>query len=233
MISVMRINLAILNRNEETALPRLLPAIPRDSVDGVFAVDGASSDRSVEILQDHGIEVLPQSSLGRGEAFRLAFAHARKQADAIIFFSPDGNEDPHDIARFRTPLESGADMVIASRMMAGAVNEEDDNLLRPRKWANLAFSAMARWAWGRSQQAITDPINGFRAITLAAWDRLQPNGVGYTIEYQCSIRAYKLGLRVCEFPTMEGQRIGGESKAYAIPTGLRFVRLYLRELLTK
>lgn len=226
----MRIGLVILNRNEQEALPQVLPRLDKDAVDLVFAVDGNSTDRSVEILEQHGIDVLGQRSPGRGEAFRLAFEHARNLVDALIFFSPDGNEDPADVPRFRPLLESGADMVIASRMMPGAVNEEDHQRIRLRKWANLAFNQMAFRTWGRGQSKITDPINGYRAITVAAWDRLQPDGPGYTIEYQTSIRAYQLGLRVAEFPTVEGQRLGGESNATAIDTGMRFLRLYSSEV---
>jgi glycosyltransferase involved in cell wall biosynthesis len=225
-----RIALAILNRNESEALPVVLPRISRHAVDQVFAVDGNSTDGSQAILEAHGIEVLPQTSLGRGEAFRLAFEHVRGLADAVIFFSPDGNEDPADIARFREPLESGADLVIASRMMEGAVNEEDSHWFRPRKWANLFFDWLGWLTWGRGQPRITDMINGYRAVTVDAWDRLQPDGSGYTIEYQTSIRAYKHRMSVVEFPTVEGARIGGASEAHSIRTGLRFVRLYLREL---
>ena len=225
----MKIGLVILNRNEEAALAQLLPRIPRDAVELIFAVDGNSSDSSPQMLRDAGIETLQQTAMGRGEAFALAFAHARGKVDALIIYGPDGNEDPADIPKFRAYLDAGADMVIASRMMCGAKNEEDDALLRPRKWANQAF-ALAAWAtWGLRRTRLTDPINGFRAITLAAWDKLQADGPGYTIEYQCSIRAYKLGLQVMEFATQEGARIGGESGAKAIPTGLRFVRLFASE----
>lgn len=229
----MRIGLVILNRNEEDALPQILPQLPRDAVDLVFCVDGNSTDRSLEILKQHEIEVVGQRSPGRGEAFRIAFERARGDVDALIFFSPDGNEDPADIPKFRPHLESGADVVIASRMMPGAFNEEDVHRFRPRKWANLGFDWMAYLTWGQRSDRITDAINGYRAITTAAWDTLNPDGPGYTIEYQTSIRAYKHGLNVVEFPTEEGQRMGGESQAKAIDTGLRFLKLYWSELKRK
>lgn len=226
----MRMGLVILNRNEEEALPTVLPQIPIEAVEMCFAVDGNSTDRSREILAGHGIDVLEQTSRGRGEAFRQAFHHAGDSVDALIFFSPDGNEDPSDIPRFRPILESGADVVIASRMMEGATNEEDTGWFRPRKWANIVFNRMAYLTWGRHQPRVTDGINGFRAITTDAWRTIALDGSGYTIEYQCTIRAYKHRLRVEEFPTQEGQRIGGESNAKAVDTGLRFLRLYFREL---
>jgi glycosyltransferase involved in cell wall biosynthesis len=227
----MRIGLAILNRNEEAALEKILPRIPVEAVEGVFAVDGDSTDGSVAVLRRYGIEVLTQDTPGRGEAFRVAFREAEDRFDALILLSPDGNEDPGDIPRFRPLLEGGADMVIASRMTDGAVNEEDSRWFRPRKWANLAFVWLAWITWGRRGDRITDVMNGYRAITIDAWKRLNPDAQGYTIEYQASIQAYKRRLKLREFPTVEGQRIGGASGAKSIPTGLRMVRLYLSELL--
>lgn len=229
----MRIALAVLNRNEEEAVPVVVPQLPLDAVDYVFAVDGNSTDRSPAILRQQGVDVLEQRSPGRGEAFRLAFEHVRDRADALIFFSPDGNEAPADLPQFRPLLEGGADMVIASRMMPAAVNEEDRRRFRPRKWANLVFGWLAWRLWGRGQPKITDPINGYRAINVAAWDEMRADGPGYTIEYQCSIRAYRHKLRVAEFPTVEGQRLGGESNAKALPTGLRFLRLLWAEAIRR
>jgi len=225
----MRIGLVILNKNEQDALPVILPQIPRDAVETVICVDGNSTDRSRQILEEHDIQVLGQPSPGRGEAFRIAFEETRGDVDALIFFSPDGNEDPADIPRFRPYLEAGADMVIASRMMEGAVNEEDAHWWRPRKWANLSFDWLAYLSWGRGQYRIRDAINGYRAITVDAWDALQADGEGHTIEYHTSIRAYKQGMSVVEFPTVEGERIGGEIKAKSFDTGVKFVKLYAGE----
>ncbi len=223
----MKISLVMLTYNEIDGVRALYDRIPFDAVDEAFVVDGGSTDGTREFFAERDVRVLPQTSPGRGEAFRMAFEHAT--GDALIFYSPDGNEDPADIRRFRVPLDDGADVVIASRMMPGAHNEEDDLILRWRKWANKTFTLMANLTWNR-QAYVTDTINGFRAVTRQAWEQLRLDGNGYTIEYQSSIRAFKLGLRIVEFPTHEGARIGGESYAYSIPTGLRFVKMYSSEL---
>ncbi len=224
----MRIGLVLLTYNEIDGVTALFDRIPRDAVEECFAVDGGSRDGTLEFFAQKQFPVHEQRSRkGRGEAFRLAFE--KSNADALIFFSPDGNENPADIVRFRAPLEAGNDMVIASRMMKGARNEEDAQFLKWRKWANNTFNLMANWTWNRGP-FITDTINGFRAITRPAWQRLSPDATDYFIEYQCSIRSFKLGLRVHEFPTTEGSRIGGESYARSLPTGLRFLKGYLREI---
>ena len=171
---------------------------------------------------------LGQTRRGRGEAFHLAVSDI--PADAFIFFSPDGNEEIEDLPKFRPLLEQGADIVIASRMMKGAVNEEDAQLFRWRKWANNAFNLMANIAFRRTGPFITDSINGYRATTKAVFDSLGLNALDYTIEYQMTIRALKHRLRIVEFPTHEGERIAGESGAPSIPTGLRFIGRFVSEL---
>ena len=108
--------------------------------------------------------------------------------------------------------------------MVGARNEEDDQVLRARKWANKAFNALANLLFRRSGPYITDSINGYRAITHVAAEKLQLDASDYTIEYQMTIRALNAGLNIVEFPTIEGNRVAGVTGATSIPTGIRFIR---------
>ena len=89
-------------------------------------------------------------------------------------------------------LHEGYDMVVATRMIKGAHNEEDELVFKWRKWANNAFNIMANLTWNRGRPYVTDTINGFRAITKTAWEKLALDGPGYTIEYQSSIRYLRL-----------------------------------------
>lgn len=228
----MHITLCILTRNERPCLDAVIPRIPPPGPDAGFdeivAIDGGSTDGTVEWFQEHGIRVVGQSRRGRGEAFLIAFAEI--EADAYIFFSPDGNEDPADLPRFRPLLDAGNDIVIASRMCAGARNEEDGQFLRLRKWANNVFNLAANLAFRRSGPYITDSINGYRAITRAAARKLGLDAPRHTIEYQMTIRAMRVGMRIVEFPTIEGPRVAGEIKARSIPTGLDFIGALWSEL---
>ncbi len=228
----MRITLVLLVRNELPCLEVIFPQLPKASAasgfDDIVAFDGESTDGSVEYLQNAGIRVFPQSRRGRGDAFQRAIAEI--DSDAYVFFSPDGNEDVADLSRFRPLLEGGYDIVIASRMMEGAVNEEDHQVFRWRKWANNAFNLGANLAFRREGPYITDSINGYRAITREAGRLLELDAVDFAIEFQMTMRAMATGLRIYEFPTIEGQRIAGEIKARSIPTGLRFIQCYAREV---
>ncbi len=222
----MKIALILLVRNERPCLELLFDKIPAPGPDSGYdmmvAVDGMSSDGTVEFLQDHGVDIVSQSKRGRGEAFLHAFE--KVDADAYLFFSPDGNEAIADLPRFRPLLADGADIVIASRMMPESHNEEDDQLLRPRKWANNAFNWLANTLFRRTGPYVANSINGYRAIAKTAAARLQLDACDYTIEYQMTIRALDAGLNIVEFPTYEGARAAGETGAPSIPTGLRFIR---------
>ncbi|MDO8467207.1 MAG: glycosyltransferase [bacterium] len=224
----MKLALCFLTYNEAECLKKILPGLDTSMFDEVFAVDGGSTDGTLDIYQQKNIRVIPQKSRGRGEAFKLA--EKSTDADAVVYFSPDGNEDSADFPKFRILLEQGADIVIASRMMRGAINEEDISWWRPRKWVNNAFNLAANILWNRSGKYITDSINGFRALRRGIIERLGQDAIGYTIEYQNTIRAMKAGLKIVEFPTHEGQRLAGGTQAQSLKVGLQFVKCLFREI---
>ncbi len=228
----MDILLCMLVRNEKECLDVMLPKLPKPGrnagFDRLIAVDGGSTDGTLDLLRTAGIDVLRQRRSGRGAACIEVMEAVG--ADAYLFFSPDGNEDLRDLPRFRHHLEAGADLVIASRMMAGATNEEDARLFRPRKAANIAFNYMANAAFRSNGPYVTDSINGYRAIRRALAQRIALDAADYTIEYQMTIRAMRAGAAIVEFPTCEGPRIAGKTGAPSIPTGMRFLRRFFAEL---
>lgn len=223
--------LIILSRNEVNGLTSLIRRIPVDQVDECFTVDFSSTDGTVELLKKHGIQVHHQHKPGRSEAFRIGAKHAT--GDILIFFSPDGNENPTDIPRLIKEIRQGADIAIASRFLPFSRNEEDDEVFKWRKWANQAFTWLANTFFRTTGAYVTDSINGYRAIKKTAFNRLNLDADGFAIEYQMTIRAMKQRLIIREIPTREGNRIGGQSGSLAIPTGIVFVGYFLRELARK
>ena len=220
--------LIVLTLNEIDGVTDVFPKLPMHAIDEVLVVDGGSTDGTREFFEARGVPVIRQAKRGRGEAFRLAARHARNEF--LVFFSPDGNEEPDDIPRLIDGLTAGYDMVIASRFMAGGRSEDDDKFLfGSRRWGNLLFTWLVN-VLCRGRAPISDTINGYRAITRSAFARLAPDAEGYAIEFQMSIRALQLGLHVLEIPTHESPRIGrGVSKLNAIPVGLKFGALLMRE----
>lgn len=217
--------LVLFTKNEIEAVRALFDRIPWNAFNEVFVIDYRSTDGTVEFFEGRGIRVVRQEIPGRGEAFRMAARIAK--GDIVVLLSADGNDDPADAPRLAGLVAGECDMAVASRFMKGARNDEADKLFPWRAWANQAFTVIANVCFrGR----MTDTITGFRAIRRDKLLLLKLDAQGFTIEYQTSIRAMKLKLKICEMPTIEGDRIGGRSTAAAIPTGLRVLKVLLREL---
>lgn len=221
----MKTTLIILTRNEVEGLRRLFSALPLDKVDEVFAVDYRSTDGTKELFREKNIRVYEQDKKGRGEAFRLAAQ--KSSGDILIFFSPDGNEDPADIPKLIELVRGGADLAVASRFMKGSRHDEAHKLIPLRAWANRSFTLLANIFFGGR---MTDAINGYRAIRKDKFQSLRLDAEGFAVEYQMSIRCMKLGYKIEEIPTIEGDRIGGQSTARSLPTGLQILRILLKEI---
>lgn len=226
-IGVRDSTLVLLVLNEIDGLRQCWPQLPVAQFRRVIAVDGGSTDGSREFLASRGVAVLDQPLRGRGVAFRVA-AEATDTA-RIVFYSPDGNEDPADIARLDDLIAGGADLAIASRFARGAVNEET-SLLRPRARVNQALTWLANRLFNETDAYVTDTINGFRAMRRRSLLDLQTTVKRFPIEYQISIRAMRRRWTIAEIATAEGQRVGGESKAISWPVGRDHLKVLLAEL---
>lgn len=229
----MKIALCILTLNESECLKLniddIQTAFLNSKIDFLYAIDGGSTDGTIEIFKSRSIDTLHQTQSGRGEAFKLAFANI--DADAFIFFSPDGNEDLADLIHIKNKIIDGFDLVIASRMLAGSVNEEDSLTFKPRKWTNLGFNYIANKLFNKRSYFVTDSINGYRAITKIAATKLNLTASDYTIEYQMTIQAFKKQLQISEIVTHERPRLAGSSQVRSLPAGLRFLKRLLLEII--
>jgi len=219
--------LVLLVLNEVDGLHKVWEDLPLDRFAITVAVDGGSTDGSREFLKEKGIPILDQPIKGRGVAFRVAAEALR--TERIIFYSPDGNEDPSDIEKLDDLLLAGARLAIASRFANGAVNEEQD-LIRPRARVNKLLTWIANKVFNRDEIYVTDTINGFRALYRDDLIALETSVKRFPIEYQISIRAMARGWDIRELPTIEGQRAGGESKALSWPVGKDHIKVLLSEL---
>ena len=218
--------LVLLTLNEIDGLTSLWDRIPVSRFRRTLAVDGGSRDGSREFLAQRGIPVLDQPIPGRGVAFRVA-AEAT-DTDRVVFYSPDGNEDPDDIERLDDLVAGGARLAIASRFAPGSQNEEQD-AIRARARVNQTLTWMANRLFNRGPY-VTDTINGFRALRRVDLLELDTSVKRFPIEYQISIRAMKRGWPIAELATIETPRAGGESKAVSWPVGKDHLKVLLTEL---
>jgi len=218
--------LVLLTLNEIDGLRLCWDDLPLDEFETVLAVDGGSTDGSREFMEARGVPILDQSIPGRGVAFRVA-AEA-SSTDRMVYYSPDGNEDPADIVRLDDLIVEGADLAIASRFAVGSINEET-GVVRARARVNQTLTWIANQVFNHGAY-VTDTINGFRAMRRTALLDLDTTVKRFPIEYQISIRAMRRRWKIAEIATIEGQRAGGESKAISWPVGKDHLKVLLSEL---
>ncbi len=169
--------------------------------------------------------MIVQKERGRGRAFIYGLENSK--GDYLLYFSPDGNENPDDIPRLAEEAKKGYDIVTASRFMRNGKSDDSDDPLRIRHFLNMFASATINLFYGSNY---TDAVNGFRIAKKSALRDLKLDAPEHEIEFQMSIRAAKKKLKVMEIPTIEMKRIGGARKAHTMRMGWRFSMFFLKEL---
>jgi len=219
--------LVLLVKDELEPMKEVIPKIDLSVVDDVFCMDGQSTDGSIEFLEAKGIRVVSQKVMGRGNAVTESLDHST--ADYLLYFSPDGNEDPNDIPKLIDKmLQTKAPLVIARRFGPYAQSDDSDDPYYIRKIGNLVYSLCVRIFW---RAKVWDAINGFRLLNRKVLKMINQDVAGHQIEIQQTIRLSKLGLPIEEIPTIEAVRVGGLRKAPTYKMGLQFFVLIFKELI--
>jgi hypothetical protein len=144
-------------------------------------------------------------------------------------FHPKGSVDPSSVLPFRELFAQGYDLVVASRMMRGASNEEDVQLLKPRKWFVLGLGAVSAAVWRRRGPVIWDVLHGMRGMRRDSFFAIEPIPGDLTLDLEMIVRGYRKGFRMTEFPVRERRRIAGDTHFAAIPTGWRYLVYLAKE----
>ena len=224
----MRLTLCLLTWNELAGCRHDVPLLPLDRFEEVFAIDGGSTDGTCEYLAERGITVHRQDYPTYNGAYRSAFS--RCSTDALVLFHPKGSIDPAAVLGFRPLFERGAELVIASRIGAGARNEEDGQLLKHRKWFVMGLSLLTSVIWRRTGPHVWDVLHGFRGMRKPAFEAMAALPSGVSVDLEMVARAYKQRLRIATFPVQERARVGGSTHFKAWPTGKRLLRYLWFEL---
>ena len=224
----MKTTLVLLTFNEIDGLKAVYDKIPIDSVDHILAMDGGSTDGTLDFYKEKKIPFKIQKRGRRGSAMIEALEHV--DDDVIIFFSPDGNEDPVDIPKVKDRMEEGYDLVIASRFINGGQSDDSDDPLLIRRFGNNFFTFLSNVFF---RVGVTDAINGFRGIRTECFRKLSQDASGHEVEFQMSIRCANNGYKISEIPTIEHERVGGIRKANTWVMGVRFSLFFIKELLSK
>lgn len=223
----MRIGLCFLTLNELEGCRKDIPQFDLTKFDQVFAIDGNSTDGTVAFLQSYGIAVYPQPTKGLNAACLYAFNKCT--CDALVLFHPKGSIPVSDAYHFEPLFEKGYDLVIGSRIIKGAINEEDGKIIRYRKWFVMFLGICSSVLFRKKGPIIWDVLHGFRGMRVDKFNELQIPPKGATVDLAMVSQAYKKNMEIIEFPTHEGKRVSGETHFRAIPTGKALLKYLIDE----
>ena len=224
-------SLVLIVWNELEGCKADVPKIDRTPFNEVFAIDGGSNDGTVHYLENEGIPVYRQRKRSLNAAYADA-AHFSK-CEAIVVFFPKATLDATVLGELCRQVDAGYDLVVASRNMPGAHNEEDEKHFKPRKWGVALLSLTAALIWRREGWRIRDVLHGVKAYTKQAYYLMRVSDMGVTVDLEMTVRAYRLRIPRNEFPVSEKARPHGETRFKIWPTGKRLAKFLWGECFRK
>ena len=185
--------------NEEETLPQTVADLPREvpGVDVVewLVVDDGSSDRTVEVARELGVDHVVSHPRNRGlaAAFMTGIdACLRAGADVIVNTDADNQYDGGSIAALVAPVLAGdVDMVVGER----PIDNIDDFSPAKKKLQRIGSSVVRRF----SGTGVRDAASGFRAYSRDAAMRVQVFG-RYSYTMETIIQAGWNGIEVGSVP---------------------------------
>jgi glycosyltransferase involved in cell wall biosynthesis len=212
--------------NEEMSIAGVIRELNHLGYHNILIADGNSQDKTVEVAKEFGANIMVQNGTGKGSALRQAFNHGSVDGDVVVMLDADGSMNPKEIPMLIDALDSGADLVKASRFLRYGYSE-DMSLIR--RIGNQFFLTLVNWFWSANY---TDLCYGFGAFRKDAVKKLYPylNAKNFEIETEIFIKAKKLGLKVTEVPSIEFRRRHGKSNLSAVRDGFRILKTIFGEL---
>jgi glycosyltransferase involved in cell wall biosynthesis len=217
------ISVVIPTLNEAANLPHVFARLPR-GIDEVVIVDGHSVDDTVAVARSlrHDVRIVLQDGRGKGNALACGFAAAA--GDIIVMLDADGSTDPAEIPQFVEALLAGHDFAKGSRFTAGGGSADITGI---RRLGNLALSGLVNVLFRTRYSDLCYGYNAFWRHCLPVLSLGQDHG--FEIETVINVRIARAGLRVVEVPSVERERLFGESKLSPVRDGLRVLRTIVRE----
>ncbi len=216
------ISVVIPTLNEAANLPHVLARLP-SSVDEVVLVDGHSVDDTIKVARAvrADVRVILQSGRGKGNALACGFAAAR--GEIIVMLDADASNDPAEIGRFVAVLLAGNDFAKGSRFAPGGRSSDITGL---RRVGNRGLNGLVNALFGTRY---SDLCYGYNAFWRHCLPHMNVTCDGFEVETLINVRVARAGLNVAEVPSVEHQRLFGESNLRTIRDGLRVLRTILSE----
>ena len=174
--------------------------LPRDMVDLVILVDDGSSDETIQIARDLGLELfIHNRNYGYGANQKTCYREAlRAGADIVVMVHPDYQYDPTLLPKIIAPIQDGhADVVLGSRLMGA--HPMSQGMPWWKYIANRFLTRIENLAFGLN---LSEYHTGYRAFRREVLEfvNVEMNSDKFIFDQEILAQVVSLKMRITEVP---------------------------------
>jgi glycosyltransferase involved in cell wall biosynthesis len=174
--------------------------LPKDTVNLVILVDDGSTDATLEVARDLGLEIfVHDKNYGYGANQKTCYTEAlRAGADIVVMVHPDYQYDPTLVPQIIAPIVRGdADLVLGSRLAGGSAIQQ--GMPWWKYLANRFLTGVENAAFGLR---LSEYHTGYRAFDRSVLEAVnfRMNSDGFVFDQEIVAQAVAGGFRIAEIP---------------------------------
>ena len=186
--------------NAAQTLEQTWTDLPHHVIDRVILVDDASSDETVRVARELGLELFVHDrNYGYGANQKTCYAEAlRTDAQVIVMVHPDYQYDPSLLPEIVRPIEEGrADVVLGSRLMG--LNPVKQGMPWWKYIANRFLTKVENFVFGLNLSEYHTGYRAYKAEALRAVN-FSMNSDGFIFDQQVMAQFVALDMAIAEVP---------------------------------